>query len=93
MKTIEVKLGTTPTGIKSWDIAYDSELVSDKTCGLQIEKHYLDSILPETNTDEEYHLLIAKEMSKALEDKLIIPGNIQNFEFKCMNSVYRKTNS
>lgn len=91
MKTIEVKLGKAPNGVTTWVIAYDPQLVSDKTCATQIEKQYLDAKLPVTNTYDEYHLLVAEAMCKALEEKMIIPGYIENYEFKCMNSVYRKT--
>ena len=90
MKTIEVKLGTAPNGVRTWVIGYDSEITKDKTCALQIEKPYIDSKLPATTTDDEYHLQVAKEMANALEEKMKVPGDIVNYEFKCMNSVYRK---
>lgn len=91
MKTIEVNLGSAPNGAMVWGIAYDTYLVKDNTCGLMIEKKEIDRKLPATQSDEEYHLLVAKEMAKALEDKMIVPGYIVNYEFKCMNSIYRST--
>lgn len=91
MKRINVKLGTAPNGEKVWGISYDSTLVSDKTCGTSVEKAYLDKSLPKTSTKEEYHYLVAKELSTCLEEKLINKDDIYNFEFVCMNTTYQKT--
>lgn len=95
MKTINLFLGETPSGVKTWGIVFDEDVKvkesteSSRIFGLSIEKPYLDSIL----TDENYHQNVAKALCEYLEKQLINKDDIYQFEFRCEKQTYRKEKS
>ncbi|GAB1358675.1 hypothetical protein MASR1M31_04540 [Porphyromonadaceae bacterium] len=95
MKTINLFLGETPSGVKTWGIVLDEDVKvkesteSSRVIGLSIEKPHLDSIL----TDENYHQNVAKALCEYLEKQLINKDDIYQFEFRCEKQTYRKEKS
>ncbi|PKP02067.1 MAG: hypothetical protein CVU11_13245 [Bacteroidetes bacterium HGW-Bacteroidetes-6] len=87
---IEINLGTAPNGATIWGIGYDSSITHDKTCGTSVEKKYLDSILPQTASNEEYHYEVAKYVSSMLEEKLSDKNLIFEIEFICQGTSFKK---
>lgn len=92
MKTVNVYLGEAPNGNKTWGIAWKNN--DNLFISREVEKSYLDKILINITTKEEYHYLVAEYCSKMFEELLNdnnVSHNIYEVEFICNGVCYKKT--
>lgn len=89
MEKVNVFLGTAPTGEKTWGVMAKNN--EGHIIAVQTIKSALDKTLPNTKTNEEYHLLVAEYASLMYFDllkKYDVPFEKKDFCFDCEGQIY-----